>query len=42
MAAEYASYLTRGAITFTRKDGTQAPVVQVWNPEQWLKENNAT
>ncbi len=39
MAAEYASYVTRGAITFIRKNGEVAPILQDWSPEKWPEEN---
>ena len=37
MAAEYASYLSNGAVKFIRKDGKPAPIVESWNPVLWLK-----
>jgi len=41
MAAEYASYLTEGALTFIRKNGKPAPVMRDWNPLQWISENSS-
>ena len=39
MALEYAVHITNGVLTYIRADGTEAPVVKEWNPQQWLVDN---
>ena len=39
MALEYAVHITNGALTYIRADGTEAPAVKDWNPQQWLADN---